>query len=489
MRPSLKHLQKVVAICSHINTRIKSTAILLPVTALLDQFKDPAAGGAHPLIRNFDLMYITTAIDRMPVADRLLLLPKLAMDLSRHPNGHHQRTLFHVLLRLLLHFAPPPRGSEADAALREQLFGGGRGNGDRQDAEWISAWIAKLMLLNLGSNLFGPEGSDRSCPGLSSADIEFLTLGRKKETFAPAAILADVKVSALRFLASGAFCDRDRYRAALIASTDTNSVVVDPAQDLLKRSIATISLEDESVVAELYALLLGQPPAVPPAKLTLQAKILGLLSKSRKATEAPRRAEIEAILKLGLETTYARLRQAVFSFMAWVSRMAEPELTDSLAPGAVESLRYWLLDDQTAASDDLRGYAYETLALLASRCTHLVLEPELDIVRFLFRQLRMDGRGGGVAVAIEGALGVILTKIAREPLGGPVKTALEEMLLDVVVQENRGVAQAVKWAGRLLGFGSPVGRWIGVLAVGMGGSVAEEGAKGACPLSPPPPSQ
>lgn len=466
----------MVAICSHINTRIKSNAILLPVAALLDQFKDPAAGGAHPLIRNFDLMYITTAIDRMPVAERLLLLPRLAMDLSRHPNDHHQRTLFHVLLRLLLHFAPPPRGSEADTALREQLFG------DRQDdAEWIAAWIAKLMLLNLASNLFGPEDSDRPSPGLSSADIDFLTLGRKKESFAPAALLAEIKVAALKFLASGAFCDRDRYRAALIASTDTNSLVVDPAQDLFKRSIATISLEDGSVVAELYGLLLGQPPALPPAKLTLQVKILGLLSKSRKATEAPRKPEIEAILNLGLETTYARLRQAAFSFVAWVSRMAEPELADSLAPGAVESLRYWLLSDQTAATDDLRGYAYETLALLASRCTHLVLEPDLGTVRFLFRQLRDDR--GGVAVTIEGALGVILSKIAREPLSGPVRAALEDMLLDVVVEEKRGVAQAVKWAGRLLSFGSPVGRWIGVLAVGMGGSVAEEGAKGACLLS------
>ena len=469
----------MVALCSHINTRIKSNAILLPVAALLDQFKDPAAGGAHPLIQNFDLMYITTTIDRMPVAERLLLLPKLATDLSRHPNDHQQRMLFHTLLRLLLHFVPPPRGSEDDTALREQLFG------DRQDdAEWIAAWVAKLMLLNLSSNLFGPEDSDRSSPGLSSADIDFLTLGRKKERFAPATLLVETKVAALNFLASGAFCDRDRYRAALIASTDTNSLVVDPAQDLFKRSIATISLEDGSVVAELYSLLLGQPPAVPPAKLILQAKILGLLSKSCKATEAPRKPEIEAILKLGLETTYARLRQAAFSFVAWVSRMAEPELVDSLAPGAVESLRYWLLSDQAAAAtDDLRGYAYEALALLASRCTHLVLEPNLGIVRFLFRQLRDDR--GGVAVTIEGALGAILTKIAREPLSGLTKAAMEDLLLGVVVEEKRGAAQAVKWAGRLLSFGCPVGRWIGVLAVGMGGSVAEEGAKGACLLSCP----
>ncbi|KAF8247482.1 ARM repeat-containing protein [Wilcoxina mikolae CBS 423.85] len=458
---------KVIAVCSHVNTRIKPSNLRLPVPALLEQFKDPAVGGTYPLIRNFDLMYITTGIDRMPVSERLELLPTLVRDISKHGNDHHQGTLFNVLLRLQQHFVPPPRGSEEDTALRENLFRDGV-----QDAEWLAGWFVKLMLLNL--NIFSQE--DKSCPGLSAADIEFLTLG-KKETFIPTSMLAEAKVAALKFLASGAFMDREQYLAALIASTDTNSAVADPADDIFKRSIATVSLEDEGVVGELYTLLLGRP-GIPPAKLTLQTKIIGLLSKSRKATEEVRKGEIEAILTLGLETTYPRLRQAVFSFMTWVSRMADDGLTNTLAPGVVEKLRYWLLSDPTA-SDEVRGYAYETLALLASRCIYILLEPELDIIRFLFRQLKDDK--GGVAVSIEGALGVVLTKIAREKLDQPVKAALETMLLDVIVQENRGVGQAVKWAGRLLGFGSVVGRWVGALSVEMGGTTAEEGAKAIHP--------
>jgi len=460
---------KVIAVCSHVNTRIKPSNLRLPVPALLEQFKDPAIGSTYPLIRNFDLMYITTGIDRLPVSERLELLPTLVRDISKHSNDHHQGTLFNVLLHLQQHFVPPPRGSEEDTALREKLFRDGV-----QDAEWLAGWFAKLMLLNL--NIFTQE--DKSCPGLSAADVDFLTLG-KKGTFIPTSMLADAKVAALKFLASGAFMDRERYLAALIASTDTNSAVADPADDIFKRSVVTVSLDDEGVVGELYRLLLGRP-GVPPAKLTLQTKIIGLLSKSRKATEEIRKGEIEAILTLGLETTYPRLRQAVFSFMTWVSRMADDGLTNTLAPGVVEKLRYWLLSDPTA-SDEVRGYAYETLALLASRCIYILLEPELDIIRFLFRQLRDDK--GGVAVSIEGALGVILTKIAREKLKESVKTALETMLLDVMVQENRGVGQAVKWAGRLLGFGSVVGRWIGALAVGMGGTTAEEGGKGGYSFS------
>jgi proteasome component ECM29 len=455
---------KVVAVCSHINTRIKPANLLLPVQGLLEQFKDPAVGGAHPLIRNFDLMYITTGIDRMPVAERLELLPTIVRDISGHGNEHHQRTLFNVLLRLLQHFVPPDRGIPQDVALREKLF-----REQPQDAKWLAGWFAKLMLLNL--NIFSQE--DNSCPGLSAADIDFLTLG-KKETFTPWSVLAEIKVAVLKFIASGAFLDEERYLVALIASTDTNSTVADPAEDVLKRTMPSISLEDGGIVDELYGLMLGRP-GVPPAKLTLQTKILGLLSKSAKATEAARKREVERILDIGLETTYPRLRHAVFNFMTWVSRTADEGLTHSLAPGAVEKLRYWLLEDKTA-SDELRGYAYETLALLSSRCIHILLEPGLDLIQFLFRQLRDDR--GGVAVSIEGALGIILTKISRERLEEPVKIALENMLLDTIVEERRGIGQAIKWAGRLLGFGSVVGRWAGTLAIGMGGTVAEEGGKG-----------
>lgn len=434
--------------------------------ALLEQFKDPAIGGSYPLIRNFDLMYITTGIGRMPVAERMDLLPTLVRGISTHGNDHHQRTLFNVLLRLLPHFEPPPRGSSTDTALREQLFPAS----ETQDAEWLAAWFAKLMLLNL--NIFGQD--DKSCPGLSSTDVDFLTMDKKKETFTPWSVLAEIKVAVLKFIASGAFVDRERYFVALIASTDTNSAVADPAEDVYKRAMASISLEDGEIVADLYGLLLGRL-GVPPAKLTLQTKIIGLLCKSQKAAEGSRRIEIEEILDIGLETTYPRLRQAVFGFMTWVSRMGDSDLTDSLAPGVMEKLRYWLLED-TAASDELRGYAYETLAALASRCIHIVLEPELGIARFMFRQLRDDR--GGVAVTIEGALGVILTGIAKKNLQGPVKTAMEDMLLDVIIEERRGTGQAVKWAGRLLSFGNVVGRWVGALALGMGGTIAEEGGKG-----------
>jgi proteasome component ECM29 len=416
-------------------------------------------------------MYVTTGIERMPVPERLELLPKLIKNISRTGNDHHQRILFNVFLRLLQHFVPPERASTEDAELRAKL-----GLQDAPvDAVWLVKWFSKLMLLNL--NVFAQDG-DKSCPGLSAGDVEFLTMG-KKETFTPFSVLADIKLAVLRFVASGAFVDEERYMVALIASTDTNSAVGDPAEDVLKRVMPSVSLEEGEVVKNLYGLLLGRS-GVPPAKPTLQTKVIGLLSKSRKAADPSHKAEIEKILDLGLETSYSKLRQGAFSFLIWVSRMADEDLAHALAPGVVEKLRYWLLSDG-ATSDELKGNAYETLVLLASRCIRIVLEPQLDIIRFLFRQLRDDR--GAVAASIEGALGVLLTRLSKENFDPAVKAALEDMLLEVIVEEKRGVGQAVKWAGRLLGFSSVIGRWVGVLAVGMGGTIAEEGEKGGCNLS------
>ncbi|KAI5783555.1 proteasome stabiliser-domain-containing protein [Geopyxis carbonaria] len=467
--PHITVRNKVIAVCQHISTRIKPTTFTLPVVALLTQFKDPTAGGTNQLIRSFDLMYIKVGLGRIPVSERLELLPALVGDISKFNNEHHQRSLLNIILQLLPHFTPPPRGSTEDTALREKL-GFTRAP---EDAVWLAGWFRKLMLLRL--DILQPNAPQ---PGLTPADVDFLTLDRKKETFSPFSVLAEIKVAVLKFISSGAFTEEERYFVTLIASTDTNSAVADPADDTFKRCASSVSLEDDKIVKELFELLLGKP-GVPAVKPTLQAKIVGLISKSKQAVSGTRKVEINKIIELGLDSnSYPKLKQAVFSFITWTARLADDSLTHELAPGAVEKLRYWILSNPDAPAE-LKGYSYENMALLASRCLPIVLEPHLDIIRFFFQ--RLDDDKGGVATSIEGALSILLAKIAKEQLDPIVRSALEELLIGTISRETRAVGQAVKWAGRLLGFGNVVGRWIGALAVAMGGTVAEEGGKALHP--------
>lgn len=485
--------------CQHVNTRVKSATLILPIAALLTQFKDPVVGGVHPLVRNFDLMYITTGIDRIPISERLELLPVIIAGISTHGNDHHQRSLFNVLLRLLPHFPPPPRGGKDDIELRDKL----NFTDDPRDVEWLSTWFAKLMLLNL--NMFAPQQpsaleraistrtlgvprpqarpadpASARCAGLIASDIDFLTLGRKEETFSPVSVLAEIKVAVLRFLASGAFTDRERFFPTLIASVDTNSAVAEPAEDIFKRASTAVSLEDDPIVDELYNLLLGSQEA-PSVKPTLQVKIISLLSKSRRAVEASHQRRIEKIVKLGVEAQFAKLRQAIFEFINWVSRMASNELMHSLTPKVVKPLQEALMPSSETA-DHLRGYAFETYGLVVSRCMPIVIESKLKIIRFLFRRLKDSP--AGILSSIERAMGTILTAVSKETLSEDAKSELRDLIMEVVIENGRGSGQAVKWSNKVLGFGSTEGRWIAALAVGMGGAVGEEGGKGASCIFP-----
>lgn len=479
---------QVISICQHVNTRIKPPTLLLPVAALLGQFKDPQIGGKHPLIRNFDLMYVQTGIERLPVSERLALLPPLLKDISKHNNATHQRALFNILLKLLPFFEPPPRGTNEDTALRATLGF----DENPEDAAYIAECFRKLMLLNL--SVFVPSETQQpqrlSCPGLSPDDFEFLTLGGKKETFTPFSVLADIKRFVLKFLASGAFTDRERFFPTLIAATDSNSAVAQPAEDIFRRALPSVSLDDEDVVTQLYTLYFGSPAAgIPPVKVVLQTRIVSFLAKSITAVGLQWKQEIVRIVENGLETEYARLRQAAFSFVNWASRMGGEEVMAAAAGDVVERVRYWILSTGSeeggggnGGSDELRGYAYESLGLLAKRAPGIVVEPEWKILKFLFGRLR-DEPAGSVGVSVEGALSTLLPVIARARMDRETEEGLEELILEqMVAKKGRSTRfSAVRYANRTLQFGNVVGRWANLLAVGRKGErgeVVEEAKKG-----------
>lgn len=124
----------------------------------------------------------------------------------------------------------PPRGNEDDLELRRKL-----GLADRvDDASFVAAWLGKLILFGINQT-----GATR-CPGLNQEDCNFLQLYGKKDTWTPNVAgglnLAESKVVASRFLASGAFVDSERFLPALFASADPNTRISDIGDDILKRA-------------------------------------------------------------------------------------------------------------------------------------------------------------------------------------------------------------------------------------------------------------
>ncbi|KAI4242739.1 MAG: hypothetical protein L6R42_010921, partial [Xanthoria sp. 1 TBL-2021] len=164
---------KVISICQHVNTRIRALNILLPVAALLKQYKE----NVNPLIRHFDLLYIQQGLPRLSVSERLELLPTLVKGIHKNfqESARHTSSLFNMLLKLLNSMTFPPRGSAEDLAFRDTLgFVEGK-----EDARFIASWIGKLIL-------FSPNPSSKRLPGLTTEECNFLQLYDKKDTWLPA---------------------------------------------------------------------------------------------------------------------------------------------------------------------------------------------------------------------------------------------------------------------------------------------------------------
>lgn len=209
------------------------------------------------MIRHFDILYIQQGISRLPIADRLELLPILIQDISNdyEKSAQHASQLFHLILRLLVHFKLPPRGSKEDTELRSRL------NVTDEDALFLSKWFGKLILLTLVRQTTPEAASTTRCPGLSVEEYKFLTQQGKPDAWDPSSdaglSLAESKALVTRLLASGMFKDGEKFLPALFASADTNSRISEVGEDILKRVMLTQDLEDSKSVEALFDLYFG----------------------------------------------------------------------------------------------------------------------------------------------------------------------------------------------------------------------------------------
>ncbi len=259
---------KVISVCQHISTRIKPQSIQLPVAALVKQFQEQE----NSLIRHFDLLYIQQGVGRLSNAEKAELLPVVVKDISK--SGSHAPQIFNLFLRLLEYFSLPVRASKEDTELRQKL------GVTPEDTSLLARSIGRLLL-------FTPQkGASATSPGLSHDEHEFLSLQGKDDVWNPSAgglNLLRTKIAAARFLASGIFDDKERFLPALFASSDAASNVSDIGEEIVKRAMPAIDLEDEQLTRQLFDLYFGTSDR-PRVRVPLRLKILGLLTKSTRST-------------------------------------------------------------------------------------------------------------------------------------------------------------------------------------------------------------
>lgn len=430
----------------------------------------------------------------------------------------HAASLFNLLLRVLHSLSLPIRGSVDDVAMRAKV-----GLSESlKDGDFIATWLGKLILFNI------TQGGVKRCPGLSVEDCSFLQVYGKKDTWIPNASggmnLTETRVVAVKFLSSGAFTDSERFIPALFASADPNSRLSDIGDDILKRATSSVSLENRPFLEKLFVIYLGTRGSEGslPARPPLQTKILALLSRSKLSSSFASQCiqivregldpEIETGIsktgpaKQGLEAS--KLRGQIFAFTNWLARKSSREHIRAFAPDLVAQLRDYIesqgwprlqINGSRPSTADLnsRSYGYESIGLLAAACPDsILLEPNLDILRWLFDSLSADPSGNDILISIEQALASVLGAFGHD-LDSELEAALTSLLLRQMTLrpgEPHGSNfeafrstkfVAVRFANRCLPYRNVTARWMNLLAIGDDAidrsEVKEEGKKGLDP--------
>ena len=221
--------------------------------ALLKQYKEQSD---EPLVRRFDMVFIEQGLRRLQTAERADLIPVLLHGISRDAINSVDRgaRIFQLFLELLPLLQLPSRGSNEDEQLRGTL------KIDASDGQFLSLWLGKLLLLN---SIKPYSAENRAAPaGLSENDFEFISMHSGTIIWRTATgkglSLVETKVAIARFIASGAFTDEERFLPSLFASTDSNADVNVVGNDVLKRILGSVHLEDEALVERLFDLYLGK---------------------------------------------------------------------------------------------------------------------------------------------------------------------------------------------------------------------------------------
>lgn len=468
--------------------------------ALIKQFKSNADSN---LIRHFDLLYAQQGITRLSLKEQAELFPALIADVGADNSSVVQnQAIFNLLLRALVAYPLPPKGSPENDKLRDSLSLG------TADISFLTDWIGKLMLLKISGTA---SKNNLVCPGLSFEDISFLTLDRKTEIWDHSAEgglnLTEVKVKALAFLSSGAFNDAERLIPVLIASGEPNSRISDTAEDTLKRVVAAVKLDSDPLVDRLYGLYFGkraseQTSFVSPVNVRLRTRIINLLGRT--TASAKHRTSIIRLVEEDLlqdfmvptdgsksDREVAKLRAGIVNFLTFLARSEAKSDLDAIALPVIQSLKLFVEQEkeQTKSMEirQVRGNSFEIIGLLASANVDVIREPKLDLLKWLFSSLgnEIDKE---VLVSIDQALSTTL-RCFQSGVDGTIELALQELLLHFTKQASNNTRNvryaAVRFANRCLSFENVVARWIDIYVIGrtaeMSHEAVEEAKKGLDP--------
>ncbi|CAM0950342.1 unnamed protein product [Alopecurus aequalis] len=432
--PSVRKL--VMEILSHINKRVKHRPeIPLP---MLDLWKIYTESASSSIVRNFCIVYIEMAFERLPSEEKGNIAPDLLINISNVPAQHQG-----IILRLVSKAIGECNTRKVDDTIASKY-------------QSISGSDDGLVFADFGFHtiLYQTPSQGVGCPaGLSVAQADRVTgkLPLKGD------ILTSRKLGILNVLEAMQLASEIVYPIYLAGASDSQDSVAKRGDELLKRKASTANLEDPKLIKKLFMLFNGTAGAeniaaelkVAPAPSSLRVRLMSVFCRSIAAANAfPYTLQCIFGCIYGSGTT-SRLKQLGMEFTVWVFKHAVMDQLKLIGPVILSGILRSLDGSSTTEADstarDVKIFAYQAIGLLASRMPNLFSNKTEMAVR-LFTALRLEDQS--LRLTIQEAATSLATAYK-----GASKVVLKD--LETLLLENSQVEQievrfsAVRWATTL----------------------------------------
>jgi proteasome component ECM29 len=359
-----------------------------------------------------------------------LIKDGILKDISKFLPSKLGAYLFYFLLHTLFKYELPRRGTPRHQELRSVLGITG------DDGDRLALSLGKLLLLPSSKETHQVE----PVPGLTAADREFYLIPEIQDAWDPdkpfGLSLNKAKAKALDFGETAAFTSEEQLWIFLFAIQETNTSAVSDRGTSHFRALKPADPEDPKMITRLLELYCGGNPPGHPPPISLQTRILGLLSKS-KVTIGKLSGLMNNLFNTGLVDEAGGLMAKRFnaeyvSFMVHYLRMKHDDtLSKDVASLFIARILRFLTDNQgwpianPGANLKLRGSLYQLIGIVQKEARlH-----NLETLMFLIASLNTDNTRNDTLLSIEEAISSVTVAFAASPLDRELQLDLESILL------------------------------------------------------------
>ncbi|KAJ3681025.1 hypothetical protein LUZ60_015514 [Juncus effusus] len=435
----------VMEMLTHVNKRVKHRPeIGLP---MLDLWKLYCEANISPMVRNFCIVYIEMAFERLPNENKVNTAPELLINIANIPSQHQG-----IILRIISKAIGDFHSSKIDEIIAEKYRAI---NGTKDGEVFIEFCLHVILYQPTPSGMASP-------PGLSISQAERVTGKQPLKTD----LLCMRKLGILNVVESMNLRPEIVYPLYLAAASDSLEPVSKRGETLLKRAASGANLEDSDLIKRLLKLFNGNTGEeniahelkVSPASSSLRVRLMSVFTRSISAANSfPFSLQCIFGCIYGNGTT-TRLKQLGMEFTVRVFKHAALDQLKLMGPvilsGVLRSIDG--SSNSESAGKDLKVFAYQAIGLLASRLPNLFREKVEMAVR-IFTALKLEDQS--IRVAIQEAA----TSLATAYKGAPeaILKELETLLLqNCEAEQNEVRFCAVRWATSLYDFQNCPSRYI-----------------------------